>query len=537
MSDGKLRRLRYYKGQMLTAQDFKDQQAYHNERLTSFQKLFSYGIVGGLDVKYEGQKITVSEGLAIDRTGLQLRIGKEGLEIPKDEVKISSGGQVYLSIVYDEECECASHSVCETKAKHNRIVETVDIRWDDLPNNERPEDKKERITLALIKSDPDTGDLKVHECEEDDLGRVIRINARVVDTNTISDGAVTAPKIDAGAVGSVHLIDKSVDTQHLVDRSVTKEKLADSSIVLADGSVTTPKLADDAVIAGKIADNAVEFQHIVSDAVRSQHIQADAVGSTEIANNAVQAQHILNGTVGTAEIANNAVRSQHILNGEVGTSKIVDGAVDSTKIADNAVQAQHIVNGTVGSTEIATDGVRSQHIQDGAVGSSEIASDAVQGRHILDGTVGASLIASDAVQGRHILNGTVTSSELAKNAVLSEHIQDNTVTASKLAADAVGSKHILAGAVTSEKVTLFAFVNDDIRLPVGAKTRSGFSFPEANLNKPRWTEVQLLTQEGDISWQARVLPSSEKGFIDHTVEVHNAGEVDVTVRIQIWGFQ
>ena len=50
MENENIQRLRYSKGQLLTAKDFEDQQSYHREKLDRFIERFPHGIVTGLKV-------------------------------------------------------------------------------------------------------------------------------------------------------------------------------------------------------------------------------------------------------------------------------------------------------------------------------------------------------------------------------------------------------------------------------------------------------------------------------------------------------
>ena len=87
----KIQRLNYYKGQVLTAQDFNDQQNYHRNKLDLILKRFPSGIIEGLDVTEDksDHTITIAPGLALDNNRKQLFVGDEGITLAPDEIPVT----------------------------------------------------------------------------------------------------------------------------------------------------------------------------------------------------------------------------------------------------------------------------------------------------------------------------------------------------------------------------------------------------------------------------------------------------------------
>ena len=72
-----LKRLRFFTGQVLTAQSFELEQKYFREKLKRHNRaLHGFGIVSGLKVIVEAGQIIVEPGLALDCQGDELVVGK-----------------------------------------------------------------------------------------------------------------------------------------------------------------------------------------------------------------------------------------------------------------------------------------------------------------------------------------------------------------------------------------------------------------------------------------------------------------------------
>ena len=93
------KRIRYFNGQLLTDQDFIDEQRYHIDRQRRVNRFFSPGIVEGLAVHSETESVVVEPGTALDGKGRLIVLGQ-----PQEIVLDDFDGQAaYLVVSYQEE--------------------------------------------------------------------------------------------------------------------------------------------------------------------------------------------------------------------------------------------------------------------------------------------------------------------------------------------------------------------------------------------------------------------------------------------------
>jgi hypothetical protein len=73
-----LRRLHFFAGRLLTADDLEREQEYHRERSRLHNRLLhGWGVADGLDVRSTGGRIRVSPGVAIDQRGEYVIVREE----------------------------------------------------------------------------------------------------------------------------------------------------------------------------------------------------------------------------------------------------------------------------------------------------------------------------------------------------------------------------------------------------------------------------------------------------------------------------
>ncbi|WP_457622073.1 hypothetical protein [Persephonella sp.] len=124
-----LKRNKYFYGKLLTVRDFEDEQRYqiNKDRLSNIFSLTG-GIICGLEVTINEDRLTVNPGIAVDRCG-NFIIVPSSKTIQIDDFE---GEQAYLMINYKEsETEPVSNllssSPCEDRCEYNRILEGFDI--------------------------------------------------------------------------------------------------------------------------------------------------------------------------------------------------------------------------------------------------------------------------------------------------------------------------------------------------------------------------------------------------------------------------
>ena len=96
--EGALKRVNYYMGQLLTVEDFKQEQKYHIEKHRRHNRcLHGCGIVCGLEVSVEENMICVSPGFALDCMGNEICVYQAAkLRMPQRE------NATYAGIRYTE---------------------------------------------------------------------------------------------------------------------------------------------------------------------------------------------------------------------------------------------------------------------------------------------------------------------------------------------------------------------------------------------------------------------------------------------------
>lgn len=157
------KRLNYYTGQLLNADDFKDEQLYHVDTLRSHNRnLHTWGIARGLNVEKIGTKnVTISLGMAIDGLGRQIVLD----ELKEIDLSRSTASSLYLTISYNE--EQTDFREGEGEKSYTRISEECVVEYD---TNE-PDELSMKLILAKLIFDREKDTLKYIDLDE-------RINVR-----------------------------------------------------------------------------------------------------------------------------------------------------------------------------------------------------------------------------------------------------------------------------------------------------------------------------------------------------------------------
>ena len=97
-----LKRLRYFTGQMLTAENFELEQQYFREKSKLHNRsLHGFGIVSGLKVVVDAGQIVVEPGLALDCEGNELMVtATQSIAAP---LKSDNWTSAYVNVSYAEE--------------------------------------------------------------------------------------------------------------------------------------------------------------------------------------------------------------------------------------------------------------------------------------------------------------------------------------------------------------------------------------------------------------------------------------------------
>lgn len=116
-------------------------------------------------------------------------------------------------------------------------------------------------------------------------------------------------------LGSIAILDE-INTENISNNAVTNTKIN-------DGSVTTSKIANTSITSNKLA----------SSAVTNAKISAGAVTSAKIASKTITAGNIADNTITSTQIAANAITASELADNAVDNASIVNGAVSDVKIS------------------------------------------------------------------------------------------------------------------------------------------------------------------------------------------------------------
>jgi len=152
------KRLNYYTGQLLNADDFKDEQLYHVDTIRSHNRnLHTWGIARGLNVEKIGTKnVTISRGMAIDGKGRQMVLD----ELREIDLSKSTASSLYLIISYHD--ELTDFREGEGDKAYTRNSEECVIEY----NTNEPDELSIKIILAKLIFDREKDTLSYIDLEE-----------------------------------------------------------------------------------------------------------------------------------------------------------------------------------------------------------------------------------------------------------------------------------------------------------------------------------------------------------------------------------
>jgi hypothetical protein len=120
-----MKRVRYFTGMLLSAEDLKTDQNYYQEKRKIHNRcLHGYGVVCGLEVSMWKGGIRVSPGVALSCTGDEILVGNR-VEVPLPETRSSA----YLTIRFSERDTDPVPVAGSDKFEHSRVEETFEISF------------------------------------------------------------------------------------------------------------------------------------------------------------------------------------------------------------------------------------------------------------------------------------------------------------------------------------------------------------------------------------------------------------------------
>ena len=120
-----MKRVHYYAGMLLSAEDLRAEQDYQREKRRLHNScLHGYGVVCGLEVSIWKGSLRVSPGVALTCTGDEIVVGNR-IEVPFPETKSST----YLTIRFEERLTDAVPVPGSDKVEYSRVEETFELAF------------------------------------------------------------------------------------------------------------------------------------------------------------------------------------------------------------------------------------------------------------------------------------------------------------------------------------------------------------------------------------------------------------------------
>jgi hypothetical protein len=574
-------RVKYYKGQPLTAQDFIDEQKYHNDKLKLLLKRFPTGIIKGLEVSDEGSegiyKISIASGIGVNAKGDLLAIyenqkiwvGNTEAIVENNQITISQNDaiwpgadktqNIYINISPEINETVKNNSLCDSSTRKNRIEETVKITFDNLPGSFDPEeDLGKCITIAVLKY----GSGKYTLCENN----LVVVDARIMKENQIQyndnghdhSGGINGKKLSSSSLDpslrfgedKINFNDNGHDHSGGVKGKLLSSSSLDPNLRFGENKIDFNNGGHNH--SGGVNGTQIDFTNLLNVAVASNDISVpndgDPNNADEPGGDGIRTSHIRNGAVTTAKIADNAIESVKIHVAEYDTSGNVNpqygikashiqkGAITATKIADNAIEsvkihdAEYDTSGNVNPQY----GIKASHIQKGAITAAKIADNAIESVKIHDAEydTNGNVNPQYGIKASHIQKGAITTTKIADGAIESAKIANWSETEPQ---KGITTSHLQNGAVTESKLSIIEKKDYSFTIP-GTQTH------EYEVTVGKNCMIQIFPQNsGSISWNILSLnkvdvKDQEIEKIKYVIEVRNISKLVVSIQFRLIKF-
>lgn len=273
-----IKRMNYFDGQFLRAQDFQDEAAYElDKRWRHNNLLHTTGVAKGLNItgRQGDNAVTVTPGTAIAPDGREIVLSDaRSLSMAANQ----ASADVY--IVYDE--KPTDPSPDPGIVGFTRITESPIFAL--VPPDNQPANG---VLLATVPLDKGT------------------VRGNIADRRTFAGSPLGDLSITEQKLG-----DGSVSSRTIQKNAVTNEKLS-------IGSVKRDNIVDGEVIESKLGDGSVSNRTIQKSAVKRDNILDGEVIETKLADNSVSTRTIQKNAVTNEKLSFGAVRRENIADGEV----------------------------------------------------------------------------------------------------------------------------------------------------------------------------------------------------------------------------
>lgn len=284
--DPTVKRVHYFNGQFLVADDFTLDQNYHIDMLKAHnQNIHGSGVIQGFDVTDLNGKVNVSKGIAIDDQGRQIILLEDYL------TKYNASQDQYVYLCYKEETSNKSTTACEND--YTRYTECPEIK---IAGQERPPCPSggSPILLAQLTTGgvPNTSVKESCKFRVNDETKTVEVTGNLTVTEALTaqtitaNGDLTANGNLIGAAQSANGLDKykivtGKQTEAWTPSSPDGSGYFDVTIDTTIDSGTTSNFT-------KIPRYFITIEYILPDQVPSEEINSAMVYNATLTNFSVR---------------------------------------------------------------------------------------------------------------------------------------------------------------------------------------------------------------------------------------------------------
>lgn len=288
-----------------------------------------------------------------------------------------------------------------------------------------------------------------------------------IQVTSISDEAITTPKLAANSVTAVKIIAGAVSADKITANAITADKIAANA-------VTADKILANSIGADKLTANSVTADKIVANAVTTAKINALAITGDKLAVNSVTADKIVSASITGDKIAANTIGADKIATKSLTADQIAVSTITGDEIAANTISGDKIIANTIVGDLIAARTIAGSNMIAGTLTASEIATRTIQAVNIATDSITSTEIKAGTITAANIAALTITGDKIAANTINSDKIVANSITGDRIAANTIAALNIQAGAVTADKLSATAIDGKTITgVVVNAGTLNG----------------------------------------------------------------
>jgi hypothetical protein len=188
-----------------------------------------------------------------------------------------------------------------------------------------------------------------------DIDMLARLQVPMITITNFATSSAAAAAVPSSTTSSASPPRYILNTDDISDYAVTAEKLAPLSVStnrIQSNAVVPHHLVDLCVSSGKLASNAVTASKIASLAVQAIHLDGASVQTHALDTSCVTTDKLADGAVASSKLAVNAVNTENISDAAVVGDKLAESSVGTAKLVASAVTAEKLAPGSVRSVHL-----------------------------------------------------------------------------------------------------------------------------------------------------------------------------------------